>query len=68
MDQPNIILIVLDTLRKDVLPMYGGNAYTPNLNEFAKDAVVFPNPIAPSSSTLPSHTSIFMENKTDEMF
>ena len=43
MDQPNIILIVLDTLRKDVLSMYGGNAYTPNLNEFAKDAVVFQN-------------------------
>ena len=59
MDQPNIILIVLDTLRKDVLPMYGGNAYTPNLNEFAKDAVVFPNAIAPSPWTVPSHMSFF---------
>ena len=59
MHQPNIILIVLDTLRKDVLPMYGGNAHTPNLNEFSKDAVVFPNPVAPSPWTLPSHMSIF---------
>jgi len=59
MDQPNIILIILDTLRKDVLSMYGGNAYTPNLNEFAKDAVVFPNAVAPSSWTLPSHMSFF---------
>ena len=59
MDQPNIILIVLDTLRKDVLSMYGGNAYTPNLNEFAKDAVVFPNPVAPSPWTVPSHMSFF---------
>jgi len=59
MDKPNVILIVLDTLRKDVLPIYGGNAYTPNLNEFAKDAVVFPNPVAPSSWTVPSHMSFF---------
>jgi len=59
MDQPNIILIVLDTLRKDVLPIYGGNAYTPNLNEFANDAVVFPNTIAPSPWTMPSHMSFF---------
>ncbi|MEM3428451.1 MAG: sulfatase-like hydrolase/transferase [Thermoplasmatales archaeon] len=59
MDQPNIILIVFDTLRKDVLPMYGGNANTPNLNEFIKDAVVFPNAISPTSWTLPSHVSLF---------
>ena len=73
MDQPNIILIVLDTLRKDVLPMYGGNAYTPNLNEFANDAVVFPNTIAPSPWTLPSHVSFFSglypsEHKVHEYF
>jgi len=59
MDQPNIILIVLDTLRKDVLPMYGCNAYTPNLTKYAKDAIVYPNPVAPSPWTLPSHMSIF---------
>jgi len=59
MDQPNIILIVLDTLRKDVLSMYGGNANVPNLNEFARDGVVFPNPVAPSPWTLPSHMSFF---------
>lgn len=59
MDPPNIILIVLDTLRKDILPIYGGNANTPNLNELSRDAVVFPNPIAPSPWTLPSHMSIF---------
>ncbi|MGC8663900.1 MAG: hypothetical protein ACP5TX_05825 [Thermoplasmata archaeon] len=36
MDYPNIFLIVFDTLRKDVLPIYGGKASTPNLNEFSK--------------------------------
>jgi len=58
MDQPNIILVVFDTLRRDVLPMYGGRADTPNLNEFAKDSVIFPNAISPSPWTYPSHISL----------
>jgi arylsulfatase A-like enzyme len=58
-DYPNIIFIVFDTLRKDVLPIYGGNAITPNLNEFRKDAVVFSNAITPASWTIPSHISFF---------
>ncbi|MGC9046499.1 MAG: sulfatase-like hydrolase/transferase, partial [Thermodesulfovibrio sp.] len=53
-----IILIVFDTLRRDVLPMYGGRADMPNLNEFAKDAVIFPNAISPSPWTYPSHISL----------
>ena len=40
--------------------MYGGNANVPKLNEFSKDAVVFPNPVAPSPWTLPSHMSFFI--------
>jgi len=44
--------------------MYGGNAYTHHLNKFAKDAVVFPNPIGPSPWTLSSNASfIKMRNK-----
>jgi arylsulfatase A-like enzyme len=58
-DDPNVILIVLDTLRKDVLPVYNGEAVTPCLEDFAKDAVIFPNAIAPASWTVPSHTSMF---------
>jgi len=56
---PNVILIVFDTLRKDVLQQYGGNAETPYLNEFVKDAVVYKNAIAPSPWTVPSHASFF---------
>jgi len=62
MDKPNVILIALDTLRKDVLSIYGGNAYTPNLSEFANDAVIFPNPIAPSPWTVPSHIFFLLVN------
>ncbi|MCL4333838.1 MAG: sulfatase-like hydrolase/transferase [Candidatus Thermoplasmatota archaeon] len=56
---PNVILILLDTLRKDVLPMYGGSANAPHLTNFAKDAIVFPNAIAPSPWTVVSHVSMF---------
>lgn len=57
---PNILLIVLDTARADHLSPYGYPLNTsPNLNEFAKNSVVFDNVITPSSWSLPSHTSLF---------
>lgn len=59
MKRPNIILIVLDTLRADILEAYGGEAGTPNLRRLAKDAVTYGNAIAPSPWTVPSHTSLF---------
>lgn len=70
-DYPNIIVIVLDTLRKDVLPAYGGKAITPNLDKFAEDSMVFQNAIAPASWTVPSHVSLFSgaypkEHKIDD--
>jgi len=57
--EPNIILIVCDALRKDVLGLYGGPAKTPNLKKLAKDAMVYENAIAPSPWTFPSHVSLF---------
>ncbi|MDP8012033.1 MAG: sulfatase [Thermoplasmata archaeon] len=59
MDYPNIFFIVFDTLRKDILPLYGGDSITPNLLEFSKDSAVFENPVAPSPWTVPSHMSFF---------
>lgn len=56
---PNIILIVCDTLRKDVLGLYGGEAKTPFLKALSKDAMVYDNAIAPSPWTFPSHVSMF---------
>ena len=58
-DYPNIIIILVDTLRKDVLPIYGGKATTPNLDKFSEDAVVFYNAVAPAPWTVPSHMSLF---------
>ena len=57
--EPNILLIVCDTLRKDVLELYGGEAKTPNLIKLSEDSMVYENAIAPSPWTYPSHVSIF---------
>ena len=56
---PNVLLIVCDTLRKDVVEVYGGEAKTPNLNRLAEDSMVYENAIAPAPWTYPSHVSIF---------
>ena len=56
--KPNILLIVCDTLRKDVLRQYGGRANTPNVDELAKEAMVYNNAVAPSPWTIPTHISM----------
>lgn len=59
-DYPNILLITIDTLRADSMSLYGYPLdTTPNLNNFAKDAVVFENAAGTASWTLASMTSIF---------
>ncbi len=55
----NVLLIVCDTMRKDILGLYGGDAKTPSLKLLAKDAMVYENAIAPSPWTYPSHVSLF---------
>ncbi len=56
---PNVILISIDTLRADHLSCYGHpKNLTPNIDEFARESVLFTNTIAQSSWTLPSHASL----------
>lgn len=58
--QPNVALIVLDTVRADHLSCYGyARPTTPSICALAQHGVLFENAIAPSSWTLPSITSIF---------
>jgi len=55
----NVLLISIDTLRADHLSCYGYSHNTsPNIDAFAKDAVLFNHSISPVSLTLPSHTSM----------
>ena len=57
--QPNVLLVTLDTVRADHLPIHGYEGVkTPNMDRLAADGVVFNNAIAPTPLTLPSHTSI----------
>ncbi len=54
-----IILISIDTLRADHLPVYGySGVQTPNIDGLARDGVVFDRAYAHSPQTLPSHTTI----------
>ena len=59
-DKPNVILIVVDTLRADHLSSYGYHRPTsPRLDEFILDSVKFENCISPANWTPPGHASIF---------
>ncbi len=57
---PDVVLIVLDTLRADRLGCYGyGRPTTPHIDAFAADAVQFQRAISPGVWTEPAHASIF---------
>ena len=54
-----MILLSIDTLRADHLPMYGYERDTsPNLAALAKDAVLFEQAFAAHTNTAPSHASM----------
>ncbi len=58
--KPNVILITIDTLRKDFLNCYGQEWIdTPNIDFLAANGILFENAYATSSTTSPSHVSIF---------
>jgi len=57
---PNVLLLVLDTVRAKSLSLHGYELKTtPKLERWAQRGVVFENAVAPSSFTLPSHASMF---------
>ena len=57
---PNVLLIVLDTLRADHLSSYGyARPTTPNLDRLAQQGVLFEEAYATASWTLPSHATLF---------
>ncbi|MBI3666938.1 MAG: sulfatase [Acidobacteria bacterium] len=57
--RPNVVLVVLDTVRADHLSVYGYAGTTPHLKQFAEEATLFTRAIAPSDVTLSSHASLF---------
>ncbi len=59
-DRPNVLFVVLDTVRKDRLSVYGHDRPTsPTLEAFAEEARVYEQAVAPAPWTLPVHASMF---------
>ncbi len=57
---PNILLLILDTVRAEELSLYGyPRATTPELERWAVRGTVFERAFSATSWTLPSHASIF---------
>ncbi len=56
---PNVLVIVLDTLRADHLAAYGyARPTSPNFDRVAQQGVLFENAISTTSWSLPSHVSL----------
>jgi choline-sulfatase len=56
----SVVLISIDTLRADHLPVYGySKVETPALDSLARDGVLFENAYSHVPLTLPSHTTLF---------
>jgi arylsulfatase len=58
----NILLLVADALRKDVLGCYGGDAQTPNIDWLAQNGALFTHAYCTSSHTIPSSIAMFTGN------
>ncbi|MFN2399274.1 MAG: sulfatase [Gemmatimonadaceae bacterium] len=57
---PNVLFIILDTVRALNLSVYGyARATSPNLDRLAQRGVVFDRAMATASWTMPSHASMF---------
>ena len=67
-DSPNILLIVLDTVRADRLSVYGyPRLTTPSLELLAKRAIRFANARSTAPWTLASHASMFSGRLPSEL-
>jgi arylsulfatase A-like enzyme len=65
---PNILLLILDTIRAEELGVYGyAKPTSPRIDQFAARGVVFDRAITPSTWTLASHASIFTGRRPGEL-
>jgi arylsulfatase A-like enzyme/Flp pilus assembly protein TadD len=57
--RPNVLVIVIDTLRPDALGWVAGRNATPALDALAREGRRFPQAVSPVPLTLPAHVSLF---------
>lgn len=67
-EKPNVILIMVDTLRRDRLGCYGlpPAARTPNIDALARDATIFKKTYSQATHTKPSTASLFSSRYPSE--
>jgi len=58
-ERPNVVVIVVDTLRADAVSMELGNDETPHIAELAAEGTHFPLAFSHAPMTLPAHASLF---------
>jgi len=64
--RPNVILIVIDTLRADAVFDPEGRYDTPQLDRLAREGVPFPRAFTAAPMTLPAHMSLFSSRPVHE--
>jgi arylsulfatase A-like enzyme len=57
-DQPNVVIISVDTLRPDRLGAYGHAIHTPSIDRLASEGATFEQAIAEAPITEPSHLAM----------
>ena len=68
LDSKNIVFVMLDTVRADMLSTYGGSIAMPGLDRLARRGTRYDLAIAPGTYTLPSHLSIFLGRKVSRIY
>ena len=58
----NLVVIVSDALRRDVLGCYGGSARTPHIDRLAREGTLFENAYSTAPCTLPSSVAMLTGN------
>jgi arylsulfatase A-like enzyme len=57
-DRPNVLLIVIDSLRTDFVGAYGSRVRTPNIDALARDGIRFTRAYPEAMPTVPARNSI----------
>ena len=66
-DRPDLLLVVLDTVRADAVSALGGRpGITPNLDALAVSGLLYTRAFAAGPWTLPSHASLFTGLRLDQ--
>src|SRR5919106_5100646 len=63
-DPPNVLLIVIDSLRTDFVGAYGSRVRTPNIDSLARDGIRFTRAYPEAMPTVPARNSILSGRRT----